>query len=292
MGAWSTALYGNDTTCDVKDTYMGLLQDQLSNQEAYEKTMEMYQDCIGDEEDEPLLWFALAETQWKVGRLMPNVKEKALEWVDKDGGMALWEDSGVSGTEWRKTLDKLKVKLNSPMPPEKKIRKPTVINQNLWNIGDVYAYQFHTEELKKHGTYGKYLVLQKIGAEQYIPPYENEKEDISLMMRIHVFDKLFDNVPAPKDIEGVRLLPIGPPTAKGELSMSILMELYKKKDYPAQNLSYMGNVPVPANKLIFKDSYPVLWNNIGYVCDNFFRIWQGKEYETVEEGVFRYIQPD
>jgi len=74
MGTWGAGLYDNDISCDVRDTYIEFLKDKLSNQESYEKTLNMYQECIGDIDDEPLLWFALAETQWKVGRLMPEVK--------------------------------------------------------------------------------------------------------------------------------------------------------------------------------------------------------------------------
>ena len=86
MGAWQSSLYGNDTTCDVRDAYMDCLKEQLSNQEAFEKIFEEYEELIGDEYEEPLFWFALAETQWKVGRLTENVKERALEWIEKDGG--------------------------------------------------------------------------------------------------------------------------------------------------------------------------------------------------------------
>ena len=113
MGAWGTGLYANDTTCDVRSTYMDFLQEQLSNQEAYEKTYEMYKDCIGDIDEEPLFWFALAETQWKVGRLMPEVKVKALEWIEKEGGVLLWEDSPVGSSGWKKTLEKLKATLET-----------------------------------------------------------------------------------------------------------------------------------------------------------------------------------
>jgi len=77
MGTWSSSLYGNDTTLDVRDSYTDYLLEQLSNQEALEKTLADYQELIGTDE-EPLFWFALAETQWKVGRLTPEVKEKAL----------------------------------------------------------------------------------------------------------------------------------------------------------------------------------------------------------------------
>ena len=83
VGTWGVGLYENDSTCDVKDTYMGFLQDKLTNQEAYEQTIEMYQDFIGDEDEEHLLWFALADIQWNVGRLMPEVREKTIEWIER-----------------------------------------------------------------------------------------------------------------------------------------------------------------------------------------------------------------
>ena len=86
MGAWGTSLYANDSTCDVRGTYTKLLENQVGSQEAYEKTLEEYKEYIGDQ-DEPLFWYALAETQWRVGRLMPEVKEKALHWIENDGGM-------------------------------------------------------------------------------------------------------------------------------------------------------------------------------------------------------------
>ena len=38
---------------------------------------------MGDVEEEPLFWFALADTQWNYGRLLPEVKEQALAWLDK-----------------------------------------------------------------------------------------------------------------------------------------------------------------------------------------------------------------
>ena len=154
MGTWGASLYANDTTCDVRDAYIKYLQNQLSNEEALTKIMKDFEELMGDEDDEPLFWFALAETQWKVGRLTSEVKDNALRWIEKEGGVALWEDSGTSAVGWKKTLGNLKEKLESPMRSEKKIRKPDVIDQNLWNIGDVYAYQFHTEKSKEKDTYG------------------------------------------------------------------------------------------------------------------------------------------
>lgn len=133
MGIWGSGLYANDSACDVRDSYMKLLESGYSNSEAYKKLIQDFQEYIGDE-DEPFFWFALADTQWRMGRLSLEVKEKALEWIDKNGGLELWEESSNGGLGWKKTLQNLKLKLLSPMPLEKKIRKPQEINNNLWNM--------------------------------------------------------------------------------------------------------------------------------------------------------------
>ena len=94
------------------------------------KQLNYLKGLVGDEHEEPLLWFALAETQWKVGRLVPEVKDKALEWIKKNGGLEPWLEEGGKGTGWHKTLEKLKQKLESPMPAEKKIKKPERIDMH------------------------------------------------------------------------------------------------------------------------------------------------------------------
>jgi hypothetical protein len=89
VGTWGPGLYENDSTCDVRDSYMRFLREGLDDQDAHEKTLEEFREYIGDQ-DESLLWFALAETQWSVGRLTSEVKEKALDWIEKKGGLELW----------------------------------------------------------------------------------------------------------------------------------------------------------------------------------------------------------
>ena len=150
MGFWGPGLYSNDTTMDVRDTYKGFLGDQLSSEEAHEKTLEQYQELIGSDE-EPLFWFAFAETHWRVGRLLPEVKDKALNWIERGGGLDLWEENPKGKIGWQGTLLKLKEKLESPMPRERKFPK---IDLNPWSMHDVYAYQLHGEHAEKRGLEG------------------------------------------------------------------------------------------------------------------------------------------
>lgn len=283
MGTWGAGLYANDSTCDVRDSYIKYLQDGLSNSEAYEKTLKDYEELIGDQ-DEPFLWFALAETQWKTGRLTSEVKEKALEWIDKEGGLELWAESTNGGAGWKKTLRNLKLKLLSPMSRQKTIHKKEEINNNLWNVNDVYAYQFHGENAEKNGYGGKYILFQKIG-EGMIPYPE------VLAMRVQVMDRIFDELPTLEDIEGLRILPIDFPKRinmnRDPIWMSALIYLPKKSYYPAKYLTYIGNCQGPANKM--NNKREICWTHIDSLYEEHQR-WNGIEYETIGDGVYRYVQ--
>lgn len=282
MGAWGAGLYANDTTCDVRDSYMKFLQEGISNSEVYNKVLVEYREYIGDQ-DEPLFWFALAETQWRVGRLIPEVKEKALEWIDKDGGLVLWEESANGGAGWKKTLQNLKLKLLSPMPPEKMIRKLQKINNNLWNVNDVYAYQFHGEDSVKHGYEGKYMLIQKIGE-------GGERVRGEITMQIHFLDRIFDVLPTLDDLNGVRILPVDFPNRENikenPIWMSAYIHMFRKSDYPNKYLTFIGNKQGPANKMI--NNRCLTWFNIDRWLYEFYQIWNGVVYETIGEGIYRY----
>ena len=114
----------------------------------------------------------LADTMWKVGRLTKTVKEKAMKEIERGTNLKYWEEEGIKG-EYRtreRELQKLKEKLNSPMPEERKLAVKREIETKRkfdWNIGDVYAYKLKSEEAKKAGMYGQYLILRKVQESEF-----------------------------------------------------------------------------------------------------------------------------
>lgn len=311
MGTWGSGLYANDTTCDVKEIYMGLLMNEVEDMEAYKQTLERCADYIGSSE-EPLFWYALAECQWRTGRLLPEVQKKALWWIEQDGGLKQWKESINKGAGWEKTLQRLKKRLETPMPVRKKIKPLEEVNSNLWELNDIYAYQFHLDSsdeeffdglhvLKRRNGYkGKYMVIQKIGEGK-------NTMGSGVAMRVQIFDKLFETLPTIKDLEGVRILPVDFPervnishdapsrysniTIKKEpIWMSALMPLYKKRDYPKKYLFYLGNQPGPSNKQ--DNRQELAWSNIENSLRLFYQLWDGIEYDTVEDGIYDYVQPN
>lgn len=302
MGTWGPGLYANDTTCDIRDTYMELLMDQVEDEAAYQQMLDQFKEYMDDEDEAPLFWYALAESQWKTGRLLPEVKEKALWWIERNGGIEPWLESSSKGAGWKKTLQKLKDKLESPQPKRKTVRRPEPINNNPWNLNDIYAYQFHENnkysEHNPEAYLGKYIVLQKIG--------EGEKRygNGTVAMRVQVYDKIFDTLPSLSDLEGLRLLPLDQPTRhnishesngfqKDPVWMSSLIDAYTKRDYPRKHLSFLGNQPGPSNH-----QEPEYWWGLeslswGPQFENALRFyhqqWSGIEYDIIGDGLFDYV---
>ena len=166
MGAWGTGLYQDDDTCDIKEEYLTYLRIGMSNEEALEELIECNEDLIEDEEIGPLFWLALADTQWKYGRLTNEVKEKALDVINSGKDLERWEEDKKLYEKRKKVLEDLKERLNTKQPEEKKIRKMTFTRPN-WNVGDILLYQIQEEDLKDHKWYGKYVLLKVMGTKKY-----------------------------------------------------------------------------------------------------------------------------
>lgn len=162
MGMWGFELYQNDTSLDVKDEFEELYNTGNTVQDITDKLVEDYKSIMGDIDEEPLFWLALADTQWNLGVLMPWVKEKALYWVEKDSGMFNCQSIDMSvKAKRRKTLGELQTKLLSPQPPVKKPVKKRIYKCQ-WKLGDVFAYQLESDLAKERGLYGRYFLLQKV----------------------------------------------------------------------------------------------------------------------------------
>lgn len=69
------------------------------------------------------MYFALADTSWKYGRLLPSVRHRALQLMAADGDAHVWDrDSPASAPKRRRVLGALRKCLESPVPSRKPIR--------------------------------------------------------------------------------------------------------------------------------------------------------------------------
>ena len=160
MGAWGVKLYQNDLAEDIKYEYTEYLREGKTNEEATKELILKYEGMLEDIDDGPNFWFVLADQQWKIGRLLPYVKEQALNWIEKGGDLHIWyESSEKLGNERKRVLEELSQRLNSPQPPEKKIYKHRYYICP-WKDGDIFALPLN-EYGKEYGLNGKYIMIQQ-----------------------------------------------------------------------------------------------------------------------------------
>jgi hypothetical protein len=121
MGTSGTALFADDSACDVRDEFAEHLR---SGSDPVEAAQAMIRDCqhmIDDEDEGPLFWLALAATQWKYGCLSDEVLDEAVRIIDSGLDLRRW--TGSAAARRRKVLDALREQLHSPLPPFRRPRR-------------------------------------------------------------------------------------------------------------------------------------------------------------------------
>ncbi|MBQ8569317.1 MAG: hypothetical protein IJ446_08880 [Oscillospiraceae bacterium] len=214
MGAWSTSITGNDTAQDLISEYRAAFfyndtETAVSKIDAYVRRE------ISDETDEEL-WcnyiYSLADFMWKKGILTPSVKEQALQLINSEAGLELWALSGEKTLSARKkAVEKLKQQLLSPQPPKKKITV-NLYTKEIFNYGDIIAFQLNTVGKKYNHSFvkelsdeeflaadGKYIAVQKIRTHvSYTSKIEPEVKDKWAVFRL--FDGIFDHIPTMEEV--------------------------------------------------------------------------------------------
>lgn len=285
MGAWGANLYQDDVALDVKDEYKDNLRRGKTNEETMQEIIDKYQELLEDEEDRGVFWLALADTQWNLGRLDEQVKEQALEIIELGTDLKRWEINEKLYNKRKEILEKLKEKLLSPQPEEKRMPKYRTYKCE-WKNGDVFAYQLKSEYAKEQGLEGRYLIIQKIDEidwypcstiplvrvkiteDKTIPKTEKEIDELEYIQTWFTsYERRFAGFsalrPLKDQIKGMSfntdeygLLP--------EYMASIVIT---SKNMTKGKLTYLGNytnITPPQNEFIpiCKDNFPtVLWKN-------------------------------
>ena len=202
MGFWSTSLYGNDLTLDVRDKLDDLLKSGVSPQDVYQEMLKCFEEVLSTDE-ESLFWFALADRMWDYGILTDEIKEKALTYMTNIAEHEYLDEleTARERRSWQNTLNKLKTKIENVNQGNKKIKIEPVFKRNIWNVGDYYAYEFHKKNSQELGIQSKYIVIKKIKDNYY-------GDTMFYYNIIYIYNKIFDEIPTLKDLENVNYLPL------------------------------------------------------------------------------------
>lgn len=162
MSAWGFGLYENDTALDIKDEFEDLMKSGKTVRAITEKMINDYQCIMNDPIEETVFWLALADTQWNYGVLLPDVKQKALDLIDRTAvQMSISEELLGSAARIKNDFDSFRAKLLSPQPPAKKEHKKRVYVCR-WKEGDVFACRMESDLARERGLLGCYFLIQKV----------------------------------------------------------------------------------------------------------------------------------
>jgi hypothetical protein len=154
MGAWGTGVLSDDTTRDIYDSYLDLFNRGGSPTDIRERLSEQFAEILGDKDEGPLFWIAIAKAQWDCGQLEPISLSNVRQIVTEELGLDLWADAGESLLRRRKTV--LRQFLSTIETPNARPRTPrqAIKRKPIFNPGDCLAVR------QQDGDWGAALVLQ------------------------------------------------------------------------------------------------------------------------------------
>jgi len=136
MGAWGLEILEDDVALDVRDQLESYLDEGLSARRATGKVLRDFRMFLDDQDDEPIVWLALALTQSERGVLTTLVKKRALEVIDSGRDLLRWEAEPNQVALRKVVLQNLRDHLTSSKPLPKPFR-----STNPWPTGTVVSYR-------------------------------------------------------------------------------------------------------------------------------------------------------
>jgi hypothetical protein len=123
--------------CDIRDHYRELLEDGAEDGAATRQTLEKFEPYLKEPDSIALIAFAVAQS--KVGRLEPDVRDRALAVIDAGADLAVWERENPRLLPKRRAvLEKARAQLTGSQPARKRLRPPKRALSGL-AAGDVLA---------------------------------------------------------------------------------------------------------------------------------------------------------
>lgn len=272
MGIWGPKLYQSDIAEDVRNYYMDQLRRGKSGKDITQELIARNKSTILDPDDAPEFWFALADTQWDLGRLEDGVKERAMYYLKEGNDLLRWEQEDPKNANRRaKVLDELRQKLDSSQPTEKRI-VPYKLYRCAWSIGDVYAYRLDSNFAKESGIYGQYLYFVKVDEAIWHPGH--------IVPVVYFYKIISDNLISLEKLKNTEYIPqfFTPVVYKKNPKKKklYLLELLctSARTIPHKKLHFIGNLQ-HVRRIDEEDlnPYSISWKDFENYIINNFRDW-------------------
>jgi hypothetical protein len=133
-------LYQDDTGHDVRSEFRDLIGAGRAPDDATAVLLDGWADMLGDEDTYCAFYLALADTQWRLGRLVPAVHDAALSLIDSGRDLKRWEYSQQFHGKRKRILEQLRERLTSAPPQARTVRKAPPPFLTRLETGDLVRY--------------------------------------------------------------------------------------------------------------------------------------------------------
>jgi hypothetical protein len=139
MGYSGAGLYDDDAGADVRNRFRELVADGLAPHAATDTLLEEWGGALDDHDESCAFWLALADTEWRVGRLEDRVRARAMRIIASGEDLARFEHDARLLKHRRKVLIGLTDRLATPQRAPVRIRRP-FRSQSPVAVGDVFSF--------------------------------------------------------------------------------------------------------------------------------------------------------
>ena len=240
MGTWGTAIFSDDFASDLKSEFRDKIAFGKEPEEATQELINEYKDVLDDPEEASVFWIALAATQWNLGRLQEDVKQKALQILDSGTDLNRWKDNPKEYKKRIEVLNKLKEQLLSKQPLAKKLPIPFIRETKLIE-GNLISYT-HSN--------GNIAILRVIGI--------NRDHCGDTYPRVEILNHFNASIPSIKEIEEIDILREKDTNDFPKPSNAFLIAPYGKKDSEPWNKIKVLKEKVKIRENI-SGSTPLIW---------------------------------
>lgn len=225
MGVWGTAIFFDDTACDVRDEYRDHVGDGLTGPAATDAILQDWENQV-DEQEMGVVWLALAATQWKCDRLEERVKQQALRIIDSNSDLERWEDDQKLIKKRKVALEKLKQQLLAAQPGVRKIPKRFRESCD-WKVGELIGYKLRSDKW----------------ANFHVCGFDTDRG--GTWPRVHIVQHVFESNPCINDLRNYTDYVIDLNSKNRDEPFCLGIGRVKEKELPADRVVRIGMGPGP-----------------------------------------------
>lgn len=198
METWEKEVFRYPKCRELREEYKKLLSIKISDTIAQQLIVDNYISIATENKAQIQMLFALAITQWQLGRLSAEIKQVALSGT-------ISSDLGLT-TE---TINQIRMILTSDMPSRKRISFPSWVAKCPWPVGSYLAYRIVSNPCVSTSPFWEQYVLLRIidvrgTPVSWLAPDVARNE----YMLVGLYNWCGDNIPDLSVVNGLQFVPI------------------------------------------------------------------------------------